>query len=143
MSRSKNVFLIHRKGCPLQRQVRAFLEDVGVRPILLPSKEHPEETVVERFENYASDAYVVVLLTASGKEQPTAAPAANLLFQLGYLAGRLGRRQVTSLYEEDLQLPPECNEVLCIPMDEIGIWKFALTRDLEVAGFEMDRQLAV
>ncbi|MCH9648596.1 MAG: nucleotide-binding protein [Deltaproteobacteria bacterium] len=143
MSRNKNVFLIHRKGCPLQRRVRAFLEDAGLRPILLPSKEHPEETVVERFENYASNAYVIVLLTAAGKDRKLAPPGANLLFQLGYLAGRLGRRQVTSIYEEDLQLPAECNEVLCIPMDEIGIWKFALTRDLEVAGFEMDRQLAV
>ncbi len=140
--RTKNVFLIHRQDCPLRGRVRAFLEGLGLNPISLPSREHPEETVVERFENYATNAYALVLLT-SAKGASGGSPSANLLFQLGYLAGRLGRRKVTALFYEDLELPSECNEVLCIPMDDIGIWKFALGRDLQVAGFPVDHKLAV
>lgn len=138
--RQKHIFLLCRRGCAQLPTVRRFFQDLGLHPVLLDFQDGGSEAVVERFENYASDAYAVVLLSAHPPGSNTVDP--GLLFQLGFLTGRLGRKQVLALYRADLQLPKESQELLCIPLDEIGIWKFAILRDLSVAGFAVRQQLA-
>jgi predicted nucleotide-binding protein len=136
----KNVFLVCRPTCAHLGSVEAFLREIGVRPIVL-SHQRPAEALIQRFENYASDAFAIVLM--SGEPEGSTVPDPSLLFQLGFLSGRLGRRRITALFRDGLRLPPECDEVLCIPLDEIGMWKFALMRDLVVSGFAAGKKLAV
>lgn len=140
-SQQKNLFLVCRRGCQQLATAESFLAEVGVRPIRLYAHERPPEALIQRFENYASDAYAIVLLTEDPAHKKS--PDPSLVFRLGFLAGRLGRRRVSALFRDGLNLPPECAEVLCIPFDEIGIWKFALMRDLMVAGFDVGHKLAV
>ena len=136
----KTVFLLCRPTCAHQQKVESFLQEIGVRPIVL-ADQRPAEALIERFEDFATDAFAIVLL--AGEPQGSNHPDPSLLFQLGFLSGRLGRRRITALFRDGLELPPECEEVLCIPFDEIGIWKFALMRDLEVSGFATDRKFAI
>lgn len=141
-----NVFLIHHPSCPILPTARAFLEEIGLRPLELPSHKDPQLTLVERFEDYASEAYAVVLLSrvrTEGSAGPARHADRDLLVQAGFLAGKLGRRKVALLVEDELELPAQCADLLCIPIDDIGIWKFALMRDLVVAGFAVRRELAV
>ncbi len=141
-----NIFLLHHPQCRLRAAVRAFLEEIGLLPLELPSHEEPQLTIVERFEDYASEAYSVILLSRrpakEGSDDHRFADR-SLLFQAGFLSGKLGRRRVVILVEDDLEMPAQCADLLCIPIDEIGIWKFALMRDLVVAGFAVRRELAV
>ncbi|MEM9290925.1 MAG: TIR domain-containing protein [Acidobacteriota bacterium] len=134
----KHLFLIHGKDSTLSRDAEGFLQSLGVTPIRLA--ENSEQTVVDRFEHYASNAYAVILLSAT---QGSQIPSANHLFQLGFFVGKLGRRYVTAIHRDRLELPSELQGVLCVPYDEIGIWKFALVRDLVAAGFAVESKLAV
>lgn len=131
-----NVFLVYHPSCRLVERARGFLEEIGLRPVELPSLAEPQLTVFERFEDYASEAYAVVLLSRPPADR-------NLLVQAGFMAGKLGRRKVALLVEDELELPAQCADLLSIPVDDIGIWKFALMRDLVVAGFAVRRELAV
>lgn len=146
MRRHGNIFLLYHPRCRLRARARSFLEEIGLRPLELPSQEEPQLTIVERFEDYASEAYAMILLSRQPDVPRPEAPAPadrSLLFQAGFLAGKLGRRRVALLVEDDLEVPSQCSDLLCIPIDEIGIWKFALMRDLVVAGFAVRRELAV
>ena len=142
-----NIFLLYHPGCRLKTRARGFLEEIGLRPLELPSLDEPPLTIVERFEHYASEAYAVLLLSrqsaAHGVSGPRRFADRNLLVQAGFLAGKLGRRRVAILVEDELEVPAQCSDLLCIPIDEIGIWKFALMRDLVVAGFAVRRELAI
>ncbi|MCB1034038.1 MAG: nucleotide-binding protein [Acidobacteria bacterium] len=141
-----NVFLIHHPSCRLLARTRGFLEEIGLHPVELPSHSEPQLTLVERFEDYASDAYAVILLSrqpADGANGPARFADRDLLVQAGFMAGKLGRRKVALLVEDELEVPAQCSDFLCIPIDDIGIWKFALMRDLVVAGFAVRRELAI
>jgi len=138
--RQKTVFILCRPTCAHLAPVESFLEELGVRPIIL-AHQQAAEALIQRFEDFATDAFAIVLL--AGEPEGSNHPDPSLLFQLGFLSGRLGRRRTTALFRDGLRLPPECDEVLCIPFDEIGIWKFALMRDLTVSGFAEGKKLTV
>ena len=138
----KNVFLVHGKDVELKNRVAQFIRGIGLHPIVLHDQLAAEQTVIDRFEHWTSDTYVLVLLSEEDMAPPVPNPTlppksagSSLLFELGYLVGRLGRRYVTTLHRQKIELPPILSTVLCIPMDEIGIWKFALIRDLAAADF--------
>ena len=148
----RNVYVVHGRDCAFVEPVVAYLEAIGLHPILLVDTSRSDRNLVERFENFASQAYAVVLLAAENDAAARAAtdpglrrlrPDAQLIFQLGYLIGKLGRRYVSALHREDLELPAELSSVLAIPMDDIGIWKFGLLRDLVAAGFAVEDSPAV
>lgn len=145
----RNVYVVHGRDCAFVGPVVAYLEAIGLHPILLVDASRSDRSLVERFENFASPAYAVVLLAieTDGDQRAEAEPAKGrprpdpqLIFQLGYLIGKLGRRFVSALHREDLELPAELSSVLTIPMDDIGIWKFGLLRDLVAAGFPVEAQ---
>lgn len=144
----KHIFLIYGSEGEASRTVLRFLHGIGLNPSLLHDRE-PQQ-VVERFESYASDCYAIVLLTPDEGSRwhrqlgdSRMSPAQNVVFKLGYFIGKFGRRYVTALYSQDLELPTAFSEIVCMPMDEIGIWKFALLRDLVAAGFPVQQNLAL
>jgi predicted nucleotide-binding protein len=136
----KNVFLVHGSDGALKNRVVQFIRGIGLHPIVLHDQLAAEQTVIDRFEHWSSDTYVLVLLSPKDIAE---GPASSLLFELGYLVGRLGRRYVTTLHRQSMDLPPILSTILCIPMDDIGIWKFALIRDLAAADFAVRPNLAL
>jgi|GEM_PF-6284475 predicted nucleotide-binding protein len=136
----KNVFLVHGADVALKNRVTRFIRGIGLHPIVLHDQLTAQQTVIDRFEHWTSDTYVLVLLSPKDISE---APTSSLLFELGYLVGRLGRRYVTTLHHQSMDLPPVLSTVLCIPLDDIGIWKFALIRDLAAADFAVRPNLAL
>lgn len=142
------IYVVHGHRCAFVSAVASYLESLGLHPIVLHDASRHDRSLVERFENFASQAYALVLLTPEPSDGSRRAPALEradpqLVFQLGYLVGKLGRRNVAALHQEDLELPAELTSVLTIPVDEIGLWKYGLSRDLMAAGFELaERPLA-
>lgn len=147
--KKKNVFVVYTQAGEASQAVVRFLQTIGLNPIPLHDQE--PQTVVERFEDYASNSYAVVLLTpddlgrigTKGDAQLKPRPGQNVVFKLGYFIGKFGRRYVTALSDQSMDLPEAFSEVLCMPMDEIGIWKFALMRDLVSAGYAVNQNLAL
>jgi predicted nucleotide-binding protein len=135
----KNVFLVHGADRLLKNRVVGFVRGIGLNPIVLHDQLAAQQTVIDRFEHWTSDTYILVLLS----EQDLTSSNSSLLFELGYLVGRLGRRYVTVLHRHAVTLPPILSSILCIPLDEIGIWKFALIRDLAAADFAVRPNLAL
>lgn len=62
----------------------------------------------------------------------------NVVFELGYFTGRLGRKMVCTLYEEGVETPSDYHGIVYIPLDSAGTWRILLARELKAAGFEID-----
>lgn len=62
----------------------------------------------------------------------------NVILELGYFIGKLGRKRVCSLYVEGVELPSDIHDVFYIPYDRNGKWRSKLTKEIQGAGIRVD-----
>jgi predicted nucleotide-binding protein len=144
--RGSGVFVVHGHHEALKQQVARTVERLtGAAPIILHEQPDGGRTIIEKFESYAGDVgFAVVLLTAddrggsaaSDELQPRARQ--NVVFELGYFIGRLGRGRVTVLYETGVELPSDMSGVLYTPADEAATWQLKLAREMKAANVPVD-----
>lgn len=146
----EKVFLVHGHAGELKEAVGRLLEKTGTQEVVI-LHEQPSEgrTLIEKFENYAKASdHAVVLLTAddvggaafADGSPPELQPRArqNVVFELGFFIGSLGRSHVTVLYEEGVELPSDFKGVVYIPHDDGGAWRYRLLAELRGSGLTYD-----
>ncbi len=70
-------------------------------------------------------------------------PSQNVILELGFFLGRLGRNRVCALLEGDMDMPSDYAGVLYVPIDDAGGWKLTLAREMRAAGMTIDMNLVV
>jgi predicted nucleotide-binding protein len=142
---SSRVFVVHGHNHGIKESVARFLEKLGLDPVILHEKPNAGRTIIEKFSDYSDVQFSVVLLTADdeGKargEINSLRPRArqNVILELGYFLGRLGRPRVCALYESGVEIPSDYQGVLFVPLDPQNKWKIDLVQELKAAGFDVD-----
>jgi predicted nucleotide-binding protein len=136
-SDSVKVFVVHGHDNAAKEGTARFLEKIGLQPIILHEQPSSGRTIIEKFETYSGDiAFAVVLLTpddvgAASAESSSLRKRArqNVIMELGYFMGRLGRNRVCALHKGGVELPSDYQGVLYIEMDEAGAWKSKLAQE--------------
>ena len=100
-------------------------------------------TIIEKFEAYADVEFAVVILSADdigGMSRDALRPRArqNVILELGFFIGRLGRERVAALRPGDLEEPADVTGIVYTPMDPAGAWKTKLGQELRAAGLRVD-----
>jgi predicted nucleotide-binding protein len=62
----------------------------------------------------------------------------NVILELGYFVGSLGRTRVVALRKGDLEFPSDYVGVVWTEFDDHGGWKVKLARELEAAKYRID-----
>lgn len=62
----------------------------------------------------------------------------NVILELGYFIGKIGRKNVMPLYEIGVELPSDISGILYTPLDDTESWKIKLLKELKSAGFNVD-----
>lgn len=143
---SKKVFLVHGHDNEAKEGTARFLERLGLQPIVLHEQPNSGRTIIEKFETYSGDiAFAVVLLTpddfggvVSEPETRKARARQNVIMELGYFMGRLGRFRVCALYKGGVELPSDYQGVLYIEIDSAGAWKTKLAQEFVQAKLSID-----
>lgn len=143
------VFLVHGRDEGAKDTVARFLSTVGVRPVILAELPGGGRTIIEKFETHADVAFVVVLLTPddvgalqSDHGDLNARARQNVIFELGFFIGRLGRGSVLALTKGDVEIPSDYAGVEYIPFDASGGWRLPVIRELQAAGLAVDASRA-
>lgn len=145
------VFLVHGHNAKVKEQVVRQLEKAGGYPVnILHEQPNRGLTIIEKFEQHASvSSFAIVLLTADDAGAPVAPgetnpltdlrPRArqNVVFELGYFVGALGRSRVAVLYDETVELPSDYQGIAYISLAD-ETWRYKLLRELRAAGLEYD-----
>ena len=142
VSYSRRVFVVHGHDEGARETVARFLMQLGFEPIILHEQANRGGTVMEKIEKHGDVGFAVVLLTPDDEgcaKGATPEPRArqNVLLELGYFLGRLGREKVCALKRGSVEIPSDFAGVVWESMDGNG-WKQALGRELEAAGHEID-----
>jgi predicted nucleotide-binding protein len=140
------IFLVHGSDTGAREGVARFLEKAGAhRVVILDEQTNRGRTLIEKFEEHAGEAsYAVVLLTADdvgGRREAGAQQARarqNVVFELGFFVGRIGRERVTVIYEPGVERPSDIDGLAYLLLDGAGAWREKLVRELRAAGLGFD-----
>jgi len=143
---SKKVFVVHGHDETAKIDVARTLERLGLEPIVLHEQPSKGKTIIEKFEEHASLAsYAIVLLTPDDIGYPKDKDAEkkprarqNVILELGYFAGSLGRERVCVLFKGSTEVPSDYIGVVYVPIDDSGAWRFQIAKEMRTAGLPID-----
>jgi predicted nucleotide-binding protein len=140
------IFVVHGHDEGALQAVARFLDTIGLKAIVLREQPDQGRTIIEKFDACAREVgFAVVLLTPDDLGGPAYAPdqaaraRQNVIFELGYFVGSLGRGRVCLLRKGDVEIPSDLFGVIYSDFDHPAeSWKVKLARELKAAEFEFD-----
>jgi CheY-like chemotaxis protein len=129
-SPSPQAFIVHGHDETAKLALKNYLQNTLhlPEPVILHERPNLGRTVIEKFEDYAAKSSIVfVLLTpddllANGTEPDDVKRRArqNVIFEMGYFLGMLGRKtgRVLLLYRPPLELPSDLSGVVYIDISQ-------------------------
>lgn len=140
---SRKVFVVHGHDVGARETVARFLSRLEFEPIILHEQANQGRTIIEKFTAHGDVGFAVVLLTpddegceAGGKPRPRARQ--NVILELGYFVGLLGRERVLALRRGDVEIPSDFTGVLYEDLDARGAWRTRIGQELQAAGYMID-----
>lgn len=122
---SREVFIVHGRDDAAKESVARCLERLALKATVLHEQPNKGRTIIEKFVDHSDVGFAVVLLTpddvgAVANAQANLKPRArqNVILELGFFLGKLGRERVCTLYKEDLELPSDYDGVVYVRMDD-------------------------
>jgi predicted nucleotide-binding protein len=146
---SKKIFIVHGHNQAIKESVARFIEKLNLEAIILHEKPDMGRTLIEKFSDYSDVSFAIVLLTSDdmggekdgqGNQNPRARQ--NVIFELGFFIGKLGRSKVCALYEAGVEIPSDYKGTLYKEIDKNGAWKYEIIKELKEAGFKVDANVA-
>jgi len=145
---SNRIFIVHGRSNEMKEGLARVLEKLELEPIILHEKPNQGRTIIEKFTDYSDVGFAVVLLSPDDMGYPksqsskAAKPRArqNVVFELGFFIGKLGRNRVLPLYEEvnDFEMPSDYEGIVYTLYDSLGAWKNKLVKELRASGYDVD-----
>lgn len=141
---SNRVFLVHGHDEVILHQAARFLEHIGLKVVILREQPNAGRTIIEKFVQYSEVAYALVLLTADdccgpvGSDVQSRRARQNVIMELGFFLGKLGRDRVCVLYQDGVEIPSDYSGVVFVSIDSSGAWKYAVAKELNAAGLPID-----
>ncbi len=143
MDKSK-VFIVHGHD-DAKHAVARVVGDLGFEAIILDEQASSGNTIIEKIEEYTNVGFGIVLYTPCDEgrlkgEENQLKPRArqNVVFEHGYLIGKIGRKNVCALVKGDIEKPTDISGVVYIPMDEGGGWKLFVAKEMKKSGYDVD-----
>jgi len=142
------IFITYGYNEAMKDEVVATLQKLEF-PVIVREKTAVEgKTFTTNFIEFHDIGFAVVVLSGDDfghpKEHEThqakLRPRQQIVFELGFLAGKLGRNRVFVLHQDskNFELPTAFLDILYIPYRKMGEWQLELLRQLKRAGYPVD-----
>ncbi len=143
---SNEVFIVHGHDDAAKQEMARTLEKAGFKAIILHEQPDGGRTIIEKIERFTNVAFAVVLYTecdlGRAKEDNLDAEQyrarQNVVFEHGYLIGKLGRSKVCAFVKGNVETPGDISGVVYTAMDVNGAWKIQLANNMKDAGLDVD-----
>ena len=140
----KKVFIVHGHDELAREQAARFVEREDYEAIILHEKASGGKTIIEKIEKYSDVSFAIILYTPCdigcdrNQTKTNNRARQNVVFEHGFLIGKLGREKVCALVKDGVETPGDISGVVYIKMDKNGAWKMKLAKEMELAGLEID-----
>lgn len=136
---SKNVFIIYGHDEAKRRELSNLLKDrFHLNPIVLQDEPSGGKTIIEKFESIASAcSFAIALVTpddmVNDSEGVHKQARPNVIFELGWFYGHLGRSHVVILYKDDVD-----NQIFS---DLDGVMRIQYHSDVSEKYLDLEKEL--
>ena len=144
---SNEIFIVHGHDGELEESAAHLVTKLGLQPVSLHEQANRGRTIIEKFSDHAQTAgFAIVLLSADdiGGPKPVSPDALrprarqNVVLELGYFFGALGRDRVCAVYEDGVELPSDLHGLVYVQYDKGGSWKYQVAKEIRAAGYKVD-----
>ena len=143
-AKTNNIFIVHGHNDHIKIDVARTIEKLGLQPIILSEQPYQGQTIIEKFELHSDVGFAVILLTADDlgrvktSDEDKYRARQNVIIEMGYFIGKLGRSNVFPMHEDGVELPSDLHGILYISIDAAKTWKFKLVKELNAAGYDVN-----
>lgn len=138
------VFIVHGHDNEAKLEIARFIEKIGFEPIILHEQASNSKTIIEKIESYSNVGFGIVLYTdcdvgakKTDSQNLNKRARQNVVFEHGFLIGKLGRSNVCSLVKGDIETPNDISGVVYTSMDS-GHWQIELAKEMKASGYLVD-----
>ena len=126
------VFIVHGHDGEAKERTARFVEKLGFKAIILHEQASRGRTIIEKIEKYSNVGFAIVLYTPDdlGNVKPDAEKGElkararqNVIFEHGYLIGKLSRANVVPLVAGSIELPNDISGMVYISDKD---WQLAI-----------------
>jgi len=133
---------VHGHDEALKNEVARFIERLGIEAIILHERASVGRTIIEKIEYYSNVSFGIVLYSPcdiGGQSENDLQPRArqNVVFEHGYLIGKIGRENVVALVKDNVEKPSDISGIVYIDYNS-NDWKLSLAIEMKEVGFNID-----
>lgn len=139
---NSRVFLVHGHEQGIVHECARLVDRFGLTAVILHEQPNEGRTIIEKFEHHADAGFAIVFLTPDdvgsekdGNLRPRARQ--NVILELGYFTGKLGRKRTCALHRDGVELPSDYHGVLYVSLDKDD-WKMKVAQEMKAAGLNVD-----
>jgi predicted nucleotide-binding protein len=138
--KGNTVFIIHGHDNGLKTDVQLLLTRAGVNNLVLHEQADKGRTIIDKLvEESSSSNYAIALLSPDDKlEDGSSRARQNVILEIGYFIGKLGKERVRLLKKGDMEIPSDLQGILYENYDSSGAWKMKLCKELIAVGIYVD-----
>ena len=120
---TSQVFIVHGHDDLIKLEMKAYIEELGFEPIILHMQASSGRTIIEKIEHYSNVGFAVVLYTPCdvgskvGELTGSYRARQNVVFEHGYLIGKLGRSRVVAVVKGQIETPNDISGVVYVSMN--------------------------
>jgi predicted nucleotide-binding protein len=134
------IFIIHGHDKELKNEVQLLLYRAGVDDIVLHEQPDKGRTIIDKLIEESKDAcYVIALLSPDDElANGTSQARQNVILEIGYFLGKLGKERVRLLKKGQVDIPSDLQGILYEVYDKDGAWRIKLLKEMKAAGISID-----
>lgn len=139
----QQVFIVHGHDDIAKFEMASFIRGLGLEPIILHLQASSGRTIIEKIERYSNVGFGVVLYTPCDVGAKVGALTSayrarqNVVFEHGYLIGKLGRSRVAAVVKGQIETPNDISGVVYVQLDDQGSWKEELKKEMKAVGYRV------
>ncbi|WP_320042048.1 nucleotide-binding protein [uncultured Desulfobacter sp.] len=140
---TSQVFIVHGHDDLAKLEMADFIESMGLEPIILHMQASSGRTIIEKIEHYSNVGFGIVLYTPcdvgskAGALNSAYRARQNVVFEHGYLIGKLGRPRVAAIVKDTVETPNDISGVVYVALDPQGSWKEELKTEMRSVGYQV------
>lgn len=141
--KNKDIFIVHGHDEKMLLDVENFVLRIGYRPVVLKNEPSQGQTIIEKIEKNSNVCYAIILYSPCDKGCDANKPKElknrarqNVVFEHGFLYGKIGRKKVCALVQDDMEIPGDIGGVVFVQYRR-G-WQLEIVKELKSIGLSID-----
>lgn len=133
----RRIAVVSRAGDSTGDATVAFVAHLGLEAVCVSQPGSGDGDFIQKLEALRDVGFAILLL--AGEPDPTSAP----LLEIGFLLGALGRGRMCLVVDAKQATSPSLAGVARHVMDDGGLWRLLLAREMKQAGLDVDLNRAL